>query len=59
MSVAVWIGAMRLKTLPAAVVPVVVGTAVARASGGIAWGPALAALAGARASPIASARRER
>jgi len=52
MSVAVWIGAMRLKTLPAAVVPVVVGTAVARASGEIAWGPALAALAGSLAIQI-------
>ncbi|MDX2087229.1 MAG: 1,4-dihydroxy-2-naphthoate polyprenyltransferase [Kofleriaceae bacterium] len=42
-----WIAAARLRTLPAAIVPVVVGTAVARACGHIAWGPALAALAGA------------
>src|SRR3982751_4747703 len=48
----VWIEAMRPKTLPAAVVPVVVGTAVAQASGGIAWGPALAALAGSIAIQI-------
>jgi 1,4-dihydroxy-2-naphthoate octaprenyltransferase len=43
---------MRLRTLPAAVVPVAVGTAVARAIGAIAWGPALAALAGAIAIQI-------
>ncbi len=49
---ATWIGAARLRTLPAAVVPVVVGTAVAAASGGVAWGPALAALAGALAIQI-------
>jgi len=48
----VWIGAARLRTLPAAVVPVVVGTAVARAAGHIAWGPALAALAGSLAIQI-------
>ncbi len=48
----VWIQAARLRTLPAAVVPVVVGTAVARAAGGIAWGPALAALAGSLAIQI-------
>jgi len=48
----VWISAARLRTLPAAIVPVVVGTAVARACGGIAWGPALAALAGAIAIQI-------
>ena len=33
---ATWIGAARLRTLPAAVVPVVVGTACAAASGGVA-----------------------
>ena len=44
-----WIAASRLRTLPAAVVPVVVGTACARAVGAIAWGPALAALGGALA----------
>ncbi|MFT3693193.1 MAG: 1,4-dihydroxy-2-naphthoate polyprenyltransferase [Kofleriaceae bacterium] len=48
----VWIQAARLRTLPAAIVPVVVGTAVARASGGVAWGPALAALAGSLAIQI-------
>ena len=48
----VWIGAARLRTLPAAVVPVVVGTAVARAAGHVAWGPALAALAGSLAIQI-------
>ena len=47
-----WIGASRLRTLPAAVAPVVVGTAVAHATGGIAWGPALAALGGAIAIQI-------
>jgi len=49
---AVWIAAARLRTLPAAVVPVVVGTAVARACGHLAWGPALAALAGSLAIQI-------
>jgi 1,4-dihydroxy-2-naphthoate octaprenyltransferase len=48
----VWISAARLRTLPAAIVPVIVGTAVARVCGGIAWGPALAALAGAIAIQI-------
>jgi 1,4-dihydroxy-2-naphthoate octaprenyltransferase len=47
-----WIAAARLRTLPAAVVPVAVGTAVARACGQIAWGPALAALAGSLAIQI-------
>ena len=47
-----WISAARLRTLPAAVVPVAVGTAVARATGEIAWGPALAALAGSLAIQI-------
>jgi len=51
-SVQTWIAAARLRTLPAAVVPVVVGTAVARAAGEIAWGPALAALAGSLAIQI-------
>jgi 1,4-dihydroxy-2-naphthoate octaprenyltransferase len=49
---AIWIEAARPKTLPAAVVPVVVGTACARGAGDIAWGPALAALAGAIAIQI-------
>jgi 1,4-dihydroxy-2-naphthoate octaprenyltransferase len=51
-SPALWIGAARLRTLPAAVVPVAVGTAVSHAVGGVAWGPALAALAGALAIQI-------
>jgi 1,4-dihydroxy-2-naphthoate octaprenyltransferase len=49
---ATWIGAARLRTLPAAVVPVVVGTAVAAATGGVAWPAALAALGGALAIQI-------
>lgn len=48
----VWIGAARLRTLPAAIVPVVVGTAVVAAVGRVAWGPALAALAGSLAIQI-------
>ncbi len=47
-----WIAAARLRTLPAAAAPVVVGTACAHASGGVAWGPALAALSGALAIQI-------
>ena len=47
-----WIAAARLRTLPAAVVPVAVGTACAAASGGMALGPALAALGGALAIQI-------
>jgi UbiA prenyltransferase family protein len=47
-----WIAAARLRTLPAAVVPVVVGTACVAAVGSIAWGPAVAALAGALAIQI-------
>jgi 1,4-dihydroxy-2-naphthoate polyprenyltransferase len=47
-----WVSAARLRTLPAAVVPVVVGTACAEASGGVALGPALAALGGALAIQI-------
>ncbi|HET9990587.1 MAG TPA: 1,4-dihydroxy-2-naphthoate polyprenyltransferase [Kofleriaceae bacterium] len=48
----VWVSAARLRTLPAAVVPVLVGTAVARSAGHVAWGPALAALAGSVAIQI-------
>jgi len=49
-----WIAAARLRTLPAAVVPVAVGTACAHATRAIAWGPALAALGGALAIQIAT-----
>ena len=42
----IWIAAARPRTLPAAVAPVVVGTACAHAAGGVAWGPAAAALVG-------------
>ncbi len=42
-----WILAARPATLTAALVPVAVGTACAYAAGGLRWGPALAALAGA------------
>lgn len=46
-SAAAWLLAARPKTLPAAVAPVLVGTAVALREGGFRPGPALAALAGA------------
>ena len=48
----VWIAAARPKTLPAAIVPVVVGTGTVAAIGQVAWGPALAALAGAIAIQV-------
>jgi 1,4-dihydroxy-2-naphthoate octaprenyltransferase len=51
-ALATWIGAARLRTLPAAVVPVGVGTACTAAAGHVAWGPALAALGGALAIQI-------
>jgi 1,4-dihydroxy-2-naphthoate octaprenyltransferase len=47
-----WIAAARLRTLPAAAVPVAVGTACAHATGGIAWGAALAALGGSLAIQV-------
>ena len=46
-SLAAWLLASRPKTLSAAAVPVLVGTACASARGEVKWGPALAALAGA------------
>src|SRR5688572_4904761 len=51
-SVSTWIAAARLRTLPAAVVPALAGTAVACATRAIAWAPALAALGGALAIQI-------
>lgn len=47
-----WIAAARPRTLPAAIAPVVVGTACAHAARSIAWGPALAACGGAIAIQI-------
>ncbi len=46
-SLKAWVLAARPKTLSAAVVPVVVGTACAEAAGGVRWAPALAAFGGA------------
>jgi 1,4-dihydroxy-2-naphthoate polyprenyltransferase len=46
-SVGAWLLASRPKTLSAAAVPVLVGTACAAARGPVRWGPALAALLGA------------
>jgi 1,4-dihydroxy-2-naphthoate octaprenyltransferase len=53
-SLRAWILACRPATLTAAIVPVVVGAAVAHASGGARIGPALAALAGAILIQIAT-----
>src|SRR5947208_3151602 len=39
-----WVAGARVRTLPAAVVPVVVGTAVASAEGSVVWWRAVAAL---------------
>ncbi|MEI9940338.1 MAG: 1,4-dihydroxy-2-naphthoate polyprenyltransferase [Pseudomonadota bacterium] len=46
-SIGAWLLASRPKTLSAAAVPVLVGTACASARGQVKWGPALAALLGA------------
>jgi 1,4-dihydroxy-2-naphthoate octaprenyltransferase len=46
-SLGAWLLASRPKTLSAAAVPVLVGTACASARGAVRWGPALAALLGA------------
>jgi 1,4-dihydroxy-2-naphthoate octaprenyltransferase len=48
----IWLAAARPRTLPAAIVPVAVGTACVAAVGRVAWLPALAALAGALAIQI-------
>ena len=50
--VSTWVGAARPATLTAALVPVLVGTAVAHVSGGARWDTALAALFGAFAIQI-------
>lgn len=50
----IWIAAARPRTLPAAVAPVVVGTACAHAAGQVAWGPAAAALVGSLLLQIAA-----
>ena len=45
--IGLWLSASRPRTLPAAIAPVVIGTAMALADGGLHWGAALAALLGA------------
>lgn len=52
MSTRIWIDAARPRTLPAAIVPVAVGTACVAAVGHVAWLPALAALAGSLAIQV-------
>jgi 1,4-dihydroxy-2-naphthoate polyprenyltransferase len=46
-AIGAWLLAFRLRTLPAAAVPVVVGTACVAASGSVRWGAAIVALVGA------------
>lgn len=53
-SLAAWVLAIRPRTLPVSLAPVLVGTAVADRAGGIAVGPALAAAAGALLLQIGS-----
>jgi 1,4-dihydroxy-2-naphthoate polyprenyltransferase len=52
--VAVWVGALRPKTLGASLCPVLVGAALARADGSFAWMPVVAAFAGACLLQVAS-----
>ena len=51
---AAWLLAIRPKTLSAGAAPVLVGTAVAHQTGGVRWGPAIAALVGALLLQIGS-----
>src|SRR5262245_5016673 len=51
-SMSAWLLAARLATLPVAVAPVLVGSAVARASGSVRWSAVVAALLGAIAIQI-------
>ena len=52
MTLSHWIAAARPKTLTTSIAPVAVGTACAHVDGGVAWGPAVAALLGAFAIQI-------